>query len=294
MYCSVDFLPSTWSAMIKKSFSEPIAPPVDGGTLKFLYNNVFGRSLLRVLISRPVSKLAGAYLSSRLSKGLIKKFVANNHIDLNDFYSDNFRCFNDCFCRKIKEGKRPLENGLIAPCDGLLSVYPIENGLVLPIKQSQYSIADLLQDSELAKEFEGGTVLVFRLCVNHYHRYCYFDDGVKGENKFIKGRLHTVRPIALRRYPVFAQNCREMTVMDTKHFGKAIQIEVGAMLVGKIANLHQSGEIKRGDEKGMFLYGGSTIVLLLGKDAATLPQELFDATNNGLETPVCMGEQIGE
>lgn len=280
--------------MIKISLKEPIAPPKESKGLRFLYENIFGRVLLCVLTSRPVSKIAGAFLSCRLSKGLIRKFVSNNNIDLNDFESENFRCFNDCFCRKIKEGKRPLEQGFIAPCDGLLSVYPIKDGLVMPIKQSQYSVADLLQDNELAKEFDGGTALVFRLCVNHYHRYSYFDDGVKGENIFIKGRLHTVRPIALRNCPVFVENCREMTVMDTVHFGKAVQIEVGAMLVGKIANLHGAGPIKRGDEKGMFLYGGSTIVLLLQKDAAILPNELFEATEKGLETPVQLGQQIGE
>lgn len=280
--------------MIKTKFETPVAPTPDSGMLRFLYRNIVGRCLLRILISRPVSKLAGAFLSSRLSKGLIKKFVRNNNIDLNDFYSDDFNCFNDCFCRKIKDGKRPLDEGLIAPCDGLLSVYNIQDGLVLPIKQSHYSISDLLQDAELAKEFDGGTVLVFRLCVNHYHRYSYFDDGVKGDNKFIKGRLHTVRPIALERNPVFVQNCREITVMDTVNFGKAVQIEVGALLVGKIANLHQSGQIKRGEEKGMFLYGGSTIVLLLKPNAASLPQELYDATSQGLETPVRMGQQIGE
>lgn len=276
------------------NFSKPISPPKDSGLLRFLYQNVFGRIFLRLLISRPISKLAGLFLNSRLSKGLIKKFVSKNNIDLNQFHSDNFRCFNDCFCRKIKDGHRPLEDGLIAPCDGLLSVYPIKDGLVLPIKQSQYGVADLLQDDKIAKEFDGGTVLVFRLCVNHYHRYCYFDDGVKSDNKFIKGRLHTVRPIALRKYPVFVENCREMTVMDTVHYGKAVQIEVGAMLVGKIANLHGSGPIKRGEEKGMFLYGGSTIVLLLQKDAVKIPDELFEATNTGLETPVSMGQQIGE
>ena len=280
--------------MIKISLSKPIAPPKDSGALQFLYGNIVGRCLLRILISRPVSILAGTFLSSPLSKVLIKKFVSKNNINLDEFYSDNFRCFNDCFCRKIKEENRPMENGLIAPCDGLLSVYPIKDGLVLPIKQSCYTISDLLEDNELAKEFEGGTVLVFRLCVNHYHRYSYFDDGVKGDNIFIKGRLHTVRPIALQKYPVFVQNCRELTVMDTVHFGKVVQIEVGAMLVGKIANLHQSGPIKRGEEKGKFLYGGSTIVLLLQKDAATLPDELYEATNNGLETPVRMGQQIGE
>lgn len=280
--------------MINTRFEKPIAPPKDGAMLRFLYRRALGRCLLRLLISRPLSKAAGAYLSSRFSKWHIKKFVRNNSINLNDFESDNFRSFNDCFCRKIKDGKRPLEQGLISPCDGLLSVYNIENGLVLPIKQSEYSVADLLEDDELAREFDGGTVLVFRLCVNHYHRYSYFDDGVKGENKFIKGCLHTVRPIALSRYPVFMQNCREMTVMETANFGKAVQIEVGAMLVGKIANLHGSGPIKRGEEKGMFLYGGSTVVLLLQKDAAKLPDELYENTRLGLETPVRMGQKIGE
>ena len=66
------------------------------------------------------------------------------------------------------------------------------------------------------------------------------------------------------------------------------------MLVGKIANLHESGPIKRGEEKGMFLYGGSTVVLLLQKDAATLPDELYENTRLGLETPVRMGQQIGK
>lgn len=280
--------------MIKLNFEKPIAPPKDSGLLKFLYNSAPGRCVLLLLTSRWLSKFVGAYLSSRLSKWHIKKFVRNNNIDLNDYHSDNFNCFNDCFCRKIKDGKRPLSDGLIAPCDGLLSVYNIENGLVLPIKQSHYSVADLLQDSKLAEEFEGGIALVFRLCVNHYHRYHYFDNGVKGDNKFIKGRLHTVRPIALGRYPVFVQNCRETTVMETEHFGKAVQIEVGALLVGRISNLHESGSMKRGEEKGMFLYGGSTVVLLMQKDAAQLPQELFEATNKGLETPVKMGQQIGE
>lgn len=265
-------------------------------SLRFLYNTAPGRILLKPLTSRTLSKMCGSFLDSRLSKPLIKPFVRNNGINLDEYYSDDFKCFNDCFTRRIKPELREIDmspESLIAPCDGLLSAYKIENGTVLAIKQSRYTVGDLLCNDELAAKFNDGICLVFRLCVNHYHRYCYIDNGTKGENVFIKGKLHTVRPIACKAYPVFKQNCREYTVMKTENFGDVAQIEVGAMLVGRILNHDGAGEIRRGDEKGMFLYGGSTVVVLLQKDAAVIPQKLFAATQNGEETPVKMGEVIG-
>ena len=268
----------------------------ESSALSFLYNNVFGRIILKLLTARWISKLAGRFLDSRMSKRLIKKFVKNNNIDLNDYESDNFKCFNDCFCRKIKDGLRPIEldpNALIAPCDGLLSVYRIEEGTVLPVKQSSYTVRDLLADDALAERYRGGLCLVFRLCVDHYHRYCYPVDGEKGENRFLRGRLHTVRPIALAKYPVFVQNCREYTVTESDTFGSVLQMEVGAMLVGRIKNHHGAQRVARGEEKGMFLYGGSTVILMLERDRAELAPELFAHTADGLETPVRMGEQIG-
>ena len=135
---------------------------------------------------------------------------------------------------------------------------------------------------------------MFRLCVTHYHRYCYPASGVKGDNVFLKGRLHTVRPIALEACPVFTENCREYTVIDTEQFGSVLQMEVGAMLVGKILNHHGAGPITRGQEKGMFLYGGSTVILLLEKGRATLAPHLLEASLCGEEVPVQMGQPIGK
>jgi phosphatidylserine decarboxylase len=43
----------------------------------------------------------------------------------------------------------------------------------------------------------------------------------------------------------------------------------------------------------MFLYGGSTVILMLERDHAELASELFAHTADGLETPVRMGERIG-
>lgn len=251
--------------------------------------------ILRLLTARWVSKLCGAFLDSSLSKPLIKSFVKNNGIDLSEFESDNFKCFNDCFCRKIKQGGRPIpqdENVFFSPCDGYLSAYHIKDDTVLPIKQCSYTLHDLLRNDELVNLYKDGTCLVFRLCVNHYHRYCYPVSGVKGENVFIKGRLHTVRPIALAEYPVFAENCREYTIIESEKFGSVLQMEVGAMLVGKISNLHGATKVTRGQEKGKFLYGGSTIVLLLQKDSVDVREEFFNATASGDEIPIKMGESL--
>ena len=265
--------------------------------LRFLYGTVPGRLLLRPLVSRPLSELAGRLLDTPLSKPLIGPFLRAGNIDLRDYLEENYTCFNHCFTRRIRPELRPLpaeEDALMAPCDGRLTVWPITGDTVLPIKQSRYTISSLLGSEKLAAPFRDGLCLVFRLCVDDYHRYCYFDSGVKSENVFLPGQLHTVRPVALAAGPVFAENCREYTMLRTDHFGLVAQIEVGAMLVGKIENRDGPGPFRRGAEKGRFLYGGSTVVLLLRKNAARIRPDVLEASARGEETRVRMGETIGE
>ena len=268
----------------------------EGKLLTFLYRTVSGRICLKILASRPLSKAVGAFLDSPLSCFLIGPFLKKNKIDMEEYLKEDYHCFNDFFCRRINPKKRPVDmhkEALISPCDGLLSVYEIKKDTVLPIKQSRYRISDLLGKDKVSREFRDGYCLVFRLCVNHYHRYCYLDGGRKGRNIFLPGQLHTVRPIALEKIPVFVRNCREYTIMDTDNFGKVAQIEVGAMLVGKIHNNNQEACFLRGQEKGRFLYGGSTIVVLLKKEAVVLRDDLRRTINQGIEHPVKMGEKIG-
>ena len=264
--------------------------------LKFLYETLPGRLILKLLINPRLSDMCGRFLDSSYSAGLIKPFVRKNNIDLSCFYSDDFKCFNDCFARKIKPGFRNFSSrpgDFCTPCDGLLSVYKITNDLVVPIKGEKYSISRLLHSRKLASQFEGGDCFVYRLCVDNYHRYCYIDNVSKGKNHYISGKLHTVRPIALYNYPVFCENSREYTVMRTENFGKIIQMEVGAMLVGKIDNYHGAGDFARGEEKGKFLYGGSTIIILTRKDKVKVNEKIIEASLKGIEVPVKMGEMVG-
>ncbi len=265
--------------------------------LKFLYNNKIGRIILRPLISRTVSELSGKLLDSRLSMILINPFVRKNRIDKTDYLLDDIGSFNDFFCRRIKPGLRIIskdKNSLIAPSDGLLSVYKINAGTVLSVKQSRFTIDRLLKDRKLAAGFNNGYVLVYRLCVNHYHRYVYFDSGKKYKDRRINGLYHTVRPVALAEFPVYIENTREYSVIDTDNFGRCVQMEVGAMLVGRIVNeCSASGIVSRGEEKGHFEYGGSTIIVLIPEGKAGLREDIAANIDTGAEIPVVMGEVIG-
>lgn len=271
------------------------AIPEDTVLLKFLYKTVPGRIVLKGLSSAFLSKTIGAFLDSRISVILIPLFIKANHIDITDCREEQYKCFNDFFTRRLKKDARPFDMNpthFVSPCDGLLSAYHIDKDMVIPVKQSSYSISTLLRNSELAEKYEGGTALVFRLCVNHYHRYAYPVTGRKSYNKHIKGLLHTVRPVALKQRPVFTENTREYTLIKSKEFGTILQMEVGAMLVGKIENYHRAAYVRRGQEKGRFLYGGSTIILLIQKNKVEFPRALFAATEHGYEVPVKMGECI--
>lgn len=264
--------------------------------LKLLYDTVFGRCILKILTMPVLSELVGNFMDSRLSEPLIKPFVRKNNINLSEYYTNDIKSYNDFFTRKIRPSMRKIDRNpesLISPCDSKLSVYNIDSESVFEIKGSHYSIYDMIKNPELAKRYEGGLCLIFRLEVTDYHRYCYFDSGRKSNNVHIKGILHTVNPIAFRKYNVYKQNSREYTLLHTKNFGDAVQIEVGAMMVGKIQNHHGKCHFVRGQEKGMFLFGGSTIVLLLQKNKAVIDEDIIRNTANGLETAVKYGEKIG-
>ena len=265
--------------------------------LRILYGTMAGRFLIKGLVHPAVSKAGGLFLDSSLSRVLVSPFVRKNRIDLTQYQKQSFTSYNDFFKRQIKGMYRPIQEHpevLISPCDAKLSVYPItENGRFL-IKQTPYTVTGLLRNKKLAERFLGGTALIFRLTVDDYHHFCYPESGKKSSNHRISGVLHTVNPVANDVYPIYKENSREYCVIRTKRFKTILMMEVGALMVGKIYNLHNgTRRVTRGQEKGHFEFGGSTIVLLLQKNAAILDPDILENTINGMETKVKMGEKIG-
>ena len=161
--------------------------------LKKLYGTFLGRCALKILVCRFVSNLGGWYMNSRFSKWQIKSFIEKNNIDMSQFENRQFTSYNDFFTRKILPGKRPYskdDNVLISPADAKLSCYRIDDKCRVTIKDTSYSLEELLEDKELANEYLNGYWLVFRLTVDDYHRYHYIDDGkIIGNIMYTKAKL---------------------------------------------------------------------------------------------------------
>lgn len=264
-------------------------------TVRFLYRTVVGRCILKILVQPWVSKMAGAYLSSSCSRWLVKVYVKKHQIDLSFYPKKNYKSFNDFFTReRSHQGIDITKEHLISPCDALLTVHSIGEDSVYQIKHVEYSLKQLLGDDQMAKHYAGGYCLTFRLTPQHYHRYAYICNGTRTKTKKIQGKLHCVRPIAYTALPVFIENSREYTVMASEQGGKIVQMEVGAMLVGKIQNHATGSEVYQGMEKGYFEFGGSTIIVLLEKDRAKIDPLILKQSAMGIETDVYLGMKIGE
>ena len=265
-------------------------------TLNFLYGNFLGRCILKIATRKFVSNLIGAYMNSSLSKHRIEKFVDKNNINKFEYEMKKYKSYNDFFTRKVIETKRPINarsSILISPCDSKLTVYDINEDLTLKIKDAYYSI-DSLVEKRILEDYVGGYALVFRLTTDNYHRYCYVDSGSKGINYHIDGIFHTVQPISLKKYNFYKTNTREYTILNTNNFGKVIQVEVGALGVGRIVNNHEVHTYKKGEEKGYFEFGGSTIVLLIKKNTIIVDEDILENSKEGVETIVKYGEGIAK
>lgn len=264
--------------------------------LEWMYGTAPGRVLTGILVKPWVSRAAGWVMDSPLSKVAIGPFIRKNHIDMSQFEERNFRSFNDFFTRHLRPGARPLDGNpghLVSPCDSKLSVYPIGAGSRFPVKGRDYTMEELVKDEALARRFYGGTLLLFRLTVGDYHRYGCMEQGNLGETVHIPGVYHTVNPAAAARVPIYKENTREYALLETEHLGTVLQMEVGATMVGRIVNHPGSRPVTRGQEKGYFAFGGSTVIVCLEKGKAQIDTDILKNTAEDIETVVKFGEKIG-
>jgi len=284
--------------MIWRDRNGNLVPGDDGQDrfLEWMYGTRPGRLLVKLMIRPGVSRAAGWLLDRRVSALAVRPFIRKNHICMDDFEQRRFRSFNDFFTRRVLPGKRPVDGTpghLIAPCDSKLTVYDIRPDSRFRVKGTEYTLEGLLQSKELAETFLGGTLLLFRLTVGDYHRYTYIDSGFVTGSTRIPGVFHTVNPAAASRCPIYRENTREYSLLESLRFGTVLQMEVGAAMVGRIVNAPGSRNVRRGEEKGRFEFGGSTVIVLLQKGRAILDADLLRNTAQDAETVVRLGERIG-
>ena len=267
------------------------------GFLEFLYATAVGRRLLKIMISPGFSRFGGWLLNTRLSALAVCPFIKRHHIDMTECRQEKFRSYNDFFTRRLREDARPVDpspESLVSPCDGRLTVYPIRDGGRFFVKGREYALPVLLRSEALARRYLGGKLWLFRLSVEDYHHYIYPSSGETTRPRHIPGVFNTVQPLAGEYRPVYHENTRCYCLVRTPRFGDLVMMEVGAMLVGRIENLPTEGAVRRGQEKGNFAFGGSTIILLTEPGAAE--PEAFVAENSaaGKETVVLQGQRVGD
>lgn len=264
-------------------------------SIRFLYNTIPGRIVLKALTAPSISKMAAKALTTKLSALYIPEFVKNNGIDPDKFVRPfgGYYSFNEFFMRKMKDEYLNLEDGALnSPCDGLLTIKAIDENAIFKIKHCEYSVERLLRNDRLARHYIGGTALIFRLTPAHYHRYNYCATGRASDTIRIDGILHCVRPLALEKYPVFTENSREYIEINSPELGRVIQMEVGALMVGKISNTELSAhDVTANTEKGCFEFGGSTIIILLDHKVKLKHKFKIRERIDG-EIPVTIGESL--
>lgn len=275
----------------RKTQSIKNAEDTHDNLLRILYGTVHGRILLKLIFARPwFSKLQALYKKSFLSKKDIVPYIKKHSIDMKPYRGTDYCSFNDFFIRKRIIRNTSACDQLNAVADSKLLYYPINDNMELHIKDSIYTMQEIIA-RPIPKEFEKGFCLVYRLGLEDYHRYVFPDNGYVKCRYRIKGLLHTIRPVSAE-YHTYSRNCREVSVLQTVNFGKVIQVEIGAMLVGHIVNHTNKKSFSKMEEKGYFEYGGSTILQFF-TDCVSIDKDIIDNSMNGIETIVEIGDKIG-
>ncbi len=275
-----------------------------GFWVKLLYGTWPGRLVSSLVATPPVSRFYGWLQDRPSSSRKVAPFIEEFDIQMEDFLPEEgasadqpYSTFNGFFTRRVTEAARPFAEApsFPAPCDARYFAYEALNDAVtIPVKGSLFKASALLRSEEWQGFFEDGPGFIARLCPVDYHRFHFPDDGEVLASWRIPGALHSVNPWALAfRQDIFMVNEREVTILQTEHFGKLAFIEVGATCVGKIEQTYEGKRFSRGDEKGMFLFGGSTVIVIGEKGRWHIDPRILDNTSNGVETYLKMGRALG-
>jgi len=276
--------------------------------VEWLYQSNSGKTLSQLICKPPLSKLYGAIQNTSWSKNKIAPFIKNFNIPMDEYIAESsdtkfpYSSFNQFFIRKFKEGKRSFVQGpeeMAAFSEARYFGYEsIADNESIPVKSVYLKPKELINNKLWEETFCDGPLLLARLCPVDYHRFHYPDDGIVLDDYRVEGLLHSVNPLALKaKQDILITNERHVTILETKNFGKLAYIEVGAICVGKIVqskNLVKGNTFKRGDEKGYFLFGGSTVIVIGEKGKWKPSLDILEYTQKGIETYLQLGMSVAK
>lgn len=265
--------------------------------LRWAYGNPLGRLTVSVAVQRAwFSRWYGWRMDRPASRQKIEPFLEEFGLDVGEFADpvESYATFNEFFYRKLKADARPLaESEVVFPADGRhLAIPDVSVQDTFYIKGQRFDLGAFIGDDDLARDFEGGSVLISRLCPVDYHRFHFPVAGQAGAAQLLPGSLRSVSPLALRRnLSILWENRRERTLVETENFGKVLVMEIGATCVGGIHQTYQTGSIAKGTEKGYFSFGGSCVTTVFQRGAVEFDDDLIEHSAQGVEVYAKMGER---
>ena len=211
---------------------------------------------------------------------------------------DDVDSFNDFFSRTLKPEARPIQRAsdvIVFPADGRhLGFQDLSEVESVFVKGQSFDLVTFLGDPALADRYRKGSAVLSRLCPTDYHRFHFSVDGVPDTPQHINGMLYSVNPMALRQSLKYLwQNKRVLTRVQTKTCGQVLVMEIGATNVGSIIQTYTAGKsVERGEEKGMFRFGGSATMTFFEPGKVQLAEDLLQYSSQSTELYAHMGDVL--
>ncbi|KAG8079130.1 hypothetical protein GUJ93_ZPchr0007g3144 [Zizania palustris] len=278
-------------------------------SMRALYQSKVGLTLIDSGVKdllKNLSEKQGKKMNSSESAKDIPKFLElfKDQINLDEVKDplESFKTFNEFFIRQLKPGVRPVacnEQDTIATCAAdsrLMAFSSVDESTRLWIKGRKFSTQGLLGKDVHSDALCNGSLVIFRLAPQDYHRFHVPVSGTLEKFVEIPGYLYTVNPIAVNsKYcNVFTENKRVVSIISTSEFGKVAFVAIGATMVGSVTFLKKEGDyVHKGEEFGYFSFGGSTVICVFEKDAIQFDADLLANSERSLETLVCVGMTLG-
>ena len=268
----------------------------------FYYQNKLGVQVVQTSPGREIfqdfAKQRGAFMDSKASTATVATWLNDPRIEKEDYNlpdpsapDGGFKSFNEFFSRTFKDQSKcrpqtmPGRDYIIsAPTDCIMNSIPtkiVDEKTLIPTKMNQaFNINDMLDGSKFANKFIGGTALSCVLMPNTYH---HFHSPVSG--KVVEAGIIEDAYYGYDNFPVwapktgnvgyygtdfsqFANFKRGYFIIDTGKYGYVACIAVGLNTISSIIftdqfkNVTKPVPVKRGEELGYFLYGGSLFIMI--------------------------------
>jgi phosphatidylserine decarboxylase len=262
-------------------------------SLRWVYGSPLGRLSLHLLVKRAIfSKLYGWLMDKPSSKAKVQPFIEKYGLDEAEFErpASEFATFNEFFSRKLQPEARPIDKGLgtvVFPADGRHLLVKSDSDFI--IKGQRFNVEELI--GQRAGDCD---VLISRLCPTDYHRFHFPCSGQAGKPQRIRGPFYSVNPIALAIRPsILWENERFVTQLTTLTGLSVSFVEVGATCVGKVVHTSEPGLVEKGQEKGTFLFGGSTVIWVVPSGSVKWADDVERESALGRELYARMGAVAG-